>query len=417
MDSVVSLIAQFNTFTLVLLGIIALLTLYFHGPVFSAHTAHNAPSILTSLGIFGTFLGVAFGLMGFDTNSIQASVPALIEGLKTAFWTSIAGLFGALTIKFRYSMVMIRKGNQVRKQGATFEDVVQGLDRVANQLSLPGKHTFAEVSVRQQHEFGQKLQAMGDALNAYQKDMAEANTEAFIGAINRVMRDFNARIDEQYGDNFKQLNDSVGRMLHWQQRNREQLEEISAQQKAGAIAMVEATDAFSTLVGQTSAFSDVAANMETMLTSLREQSGAMGSFMERLSQLVVNAQAGLPDLEKRVSQLTDVLYNSIDKSQHTLSASLTATSAEISLAVQRVNENLTTAVRDSQLLVNDQLENLLEQNNRRVNELDQAMEAELTKALKTFGYQLTALSEKFVNDYTPLTDKLQELLRVAELES
>ena len=46
--------------------------------------------------------------------------------------------------------------------------------------------------------------------------------------------------------------------------------------------------------------------------------------------------------------------------------------------------------------------------------LDESMEKELTQALQTFGYQLTALSEKFVNDYMPLTDRLRELLNIAE---
>ncbi|MFT5008903.1 MAG: hypothetical protein ACI868_001603, partial [Granulosicoccus sp.] len=34
----------------------------------------------------------------------------------------------------------------------------------------------------------------------------------------------------------------------------------------------------------------------------------------------------------------------------------------------------------------------------------------------TFGYQLTARSEKFVNDYVPLTDRLQELLTAVEVK-
>jgi ribosomal 50S subunit-associated protein YjgA (DUF615 family) len=48
--------------------------------------------------------------------------------------------------------------------------------------------------------------------------------------------------------------------------------------------------------------------------------------------------------------------------------------------------------------------------------LDASMEKELTQALQTFGYQLTALSEKFVNDYMPLTDRLREILTLAEKE-
>ena len=46
--------------------------------------------------------------------------------------------------------------------------------------------------------------------------------------------------------------------------------------------------------------------------------------------------------------------------------------------------------------------------------LDESMEEELNKALKSFGMQLTALSEKFVSDYSPLTDKLQRLVKMAE---
>ena len=49
--------------------------------------------------------------------------------------------------------------------------------------------------------------------------------------------------------------------------------------------------------------------------------------------------------------------------------------------------------------------------------LDESMDKELTQALQTFGYQLTALSEKFVNDYIPLTDRLREILVLAEQQS
>jgi hypothetical protein len=61
-----------------------------------------APTILTTTGIFFTFLGIALGLAHFDTENIQASIPALLGGLKTAFWASVAGVGGALTIKFRH---------------------------------------------------------------------------------------------------------------------------------------------------------------------------------------------------------------------------------------------------------------------------------------------------------------------------
>ena len=40
-----------------------------------------APVILTVLGVFGTFVGITIGLIGFDTENIEAGVPVLLEGL------------------------------------------------------------------------------------------------------------------------------------------------------------------------------------------------------------------------------------------------------------------------------------------------------------------------------------------------
>jgi hypothetical protein len=79
---------------------VALLTLYFHFK-YGEKTLTYGPTILTTTGIFATFFGIALGLADFDTTNIQASVPALLAGLKTAFWASVAGVGGALTIKFR----------------------------------------------------------------------------------------------------------------------------------------------------------------------------------------------------------------------------------------------------------------------------------------------------------------------------
>ena len=61
------------------------------------------PDILTSLGILGTFLGLVWGLRGFDPVSYEAmtsSVSSLINGIKVAFVTSIYGL--TLSMAFSY---------------------------------------------------------------------------------------------------------------------------------------------------------------------------------------------------------------------------------------------------------------------------------------------------------------------------
>ncbi|MCD6162089.1 MAG: MotA/TolQ/ExbB proton channel family protein, partial [candidate division Zixibacteria bacterium] len=60
------------------------------------------PTILTSIGILGTFMGIFIGLWNFNVNAVQESIPQLLEGLKIAFMTSIVGIFSALIIKYIY---------------------------------------------------------------------------------------------------------------------------------------------------------------------------------------------------------------------------------------------------------------------------------------------------------------------------
>ena len=47
----------------------------------------SIPTVCTTLGILGTFVGIYFGLRQFDVENITGSIPTLFDGLKTAFTT------------------------------------------------------------------------------------------------------------------------------------------------------------------------------------------------------------------------------------------------------------------------------------------------------------------------------------------
>nr|WP_314656912.1 MotA/TolQ/ExbB proton channel family protein [uncultured Fusobacterium sp.] len=60
-------------------------------------------NLLPILGVIGTFLGICLGLANFNSNEIESSVPQLLQGLKTAFWTSFIGTSWAVFLNIRYS--------------------------------------------------------------------------------------------------------------------------------------------------------------------------------------------------------------------------------------------------------------------------------------------------------------------------
>lgn len=60
------------------------------------HWIETIPNVVSTLGVLGTFAGISLGLYFFDTQDLTTSIPKLLDGLKTAFYTSLAGMFGSL---------------------------------------------------------------------------------------------------------------------------------------------------------------------------------------------------------------------------------------------------------------------------------------------------------------------------------
>jgi len=413
------ILQSFSTLTWVIIGVIGVLLVYFHGPVYSAHTANYSPSILTSIGIFGTFLGVALGLNDFDTASVENSVPQLLEGLKTAFWTSIAGLIGALSIKFRYAVASMRvRAHRESKLTATMDDLAWHLERVANSVAIDDKEKDRWVEWRaiQTDRQIKEHRELVSTLRDYQGEMTEANTLALEKAISHVMREFNTRIEEQYGDNFKKLNDAVGQMLIWQKEYKGQLEDLMSANERNAKSSTIAAESFERLITQTRSFTSVAEDMETLLNALQNQSENLREYLTTFTTLIVDAQQGLPQLESRILLLTKGLQELVEGQSLQMKTVLEQTATGIRDTSENVSRLLIEGTTKSQAAMGKQLESLLTQNNKQLETLEKGMEEELKKALTTFGYQLTSLSEKFVNDYMPLTDKLQDLLKAVEIK-
>lgn len=79
------------------------------------------PTLLTSLGMFGTFTGIVAGLLAFDTTNISTSIAPLLEGLKTAFITSLFGMSLSIAYKGVAAAGFLSKKGE--KQNVTKDDV------------------------------------------------------------------------------------------------------------------------------------------------------------------------------------------------------------------------------------------------------------------------------------------------------
>ncbi|MGH7056109.1 MAG: hypothetical protein ACREFA_20095 [Stellaceae bacterium] len=389
---------------------IIIVTIFLHGR-YNNIDFHYGPIILTMLGIFGCFLGIAVGLYHFDTNHLEQSVPALLTGIKTSFLASIAGIGAALTIKFRYLVIgppKVAAGETI--ENATIDDLVRLLSLL--QRSLAGEEDSTLLSqvklLRQESRDG--LIALRSSLDNCMERMADNNSKALIEALKEVIRDFNAKINEQFGDNFKELNAAVGKLLTWQESYRVQMAEMIDQQKIATESMSAATTRYSQLVQQAERFSAIADELKTLLTGLETQKDQLLAALTHLGALLQSAGAGIPRLEERMTEMMRQIEAGVRNNIDQIAAVTKATGQQVQIYNADMKKILTESVAGAHREINSHITQLSQITRQQVVDLDKALGEELTKSLETLGRNLTALSGKFVEDYTPLTDKLHRLV-------
>ena len=359
--------------------------LFFHIR-FTPENVNKAPSFLTTLGILGTFVGIAIGLLDFDPNDVQKSVPTLIDGIKTAVWASACGIGCALTIKLR-DILRIKSVSAKKSSGATINDLASSLKAIEHSMAqveqaLTGSgdnSVYGQIRLSRQ-DSNENFAVLGRSIEHFYENIAEANSRALVKALNEVIHDFNNQLNEQFGENFKLLNVGLEKMLLWQQNYAQQITQMIDQQGTTTRSMAVATERYQVLVQNAEVFNTIAQSLTALLGGLETQRTQMEGSLRSLASLVNTAATGLPEIEHKIVEMT-----------------------------RQISDGMRTSNEEFNLNVKRQIENTKEQ----VLVLDNALSEELTKSLDSLGRQLAALSQKFVADYAPITEKLQSVLKLA----
>ncbi|MEZ5064073.1 MAG: hypothetical protein R3B81_05020 [bacterium] len=438
-------------------------------------------SLLTSIGIFGTFLGVSIALFRFqgaDETAIKNSVPVLLAGMRVAFFSSVVGL--ALSILLRVKVNLRRE--QGALTGATADDIHAVLTEQTDLLRTSSKQIeralvgegdttlLSQLRLLRQ-EVGDNTRELRNEFRTFSERMAEDSSRTLIQALEEVIRDFNTKLTTQFGENFRQLNEAVGKLLEWQDRYRQHIEETEVRLASATDSLSKAERSFQDLSGKSQAFVAAAEALQSLLVGyatsekmLAEQLSAFGSLSER-------AQAAMPRIEENLVRLTEGFRDEVVSIQHLmksemeslnkaygeivtkalenaegLSRSAAHANEEIRASTQQLATTTTTAMADlaaasgktirdfgrqtSELLEEtrasqaqilegaaDDLKRLSRENRERtqqqIEQFDLLLGEELTKSLESLGSQLASLSARFVQDYRPLTEELRRVVQIA----
>ncbi|MCY4261037.1 MAG: hypothetical protein OXC91_12355 [Rhodobacteraceae bacterium] len=460
---------------------------------FLAQIAVIAPNVLTSIGIFFTFVGILIALQNFDVNSINDAVPNLLSGLQLAFLSSVAGLFASVLFRLFTAL-----GNR-DKYAAEI-----GLDDVHDQLKALNKSTIlvldaligvddkslstqlfklrneinnmaVELSPNLIHS---NLKSMGDNIVSvrealigegdaslstqftklrvdfqdFAKKMTEDGTQALVKALESVIKDFNEKITEQFGENFQQLNEAVGALLEWQEEYKVQVKELTNAFEIASSAiqaietssakipehMLEVETAFKAtnsrvselyeVIGSLSDMRQAANNalpelqhsIKTMTTgigeSIKQQLSVVDDQIDDYRQLtdeltnIINATLGKIEQNFNIHMETyNKVLNNLDEGADRVLVSVNEITTNIQKTIDIFASKQDEVSNEIKAKIDKSLADNVEVMEKGISELDKSMNEELEKALGIMAKNLTSITEKFVDVYEKNAKSIVEL--------
>ncbi|WP_052501674.1 hypothetical protein [Thiomicrospira microaerophila] len=373
-----------------------------------------APTLLTTVGILGTFVGIAYGLFGFDPRPgyIDASIAGLLDGLKIAFITSLLGMLLAIIYK---TAIVWKSGQQTQqnpdmKEEVGIEDLLNELSSQSEQLTLQNttmsdikkslsddsesslvgaikllrsdnndlnKRTHQhladiqqltqkqaddlgrldsiahnidslnQLAIAQQTRFNVFEDRLWIKLQDFADMLSKSATEQVIEALKAVITDFNNNLTEQFGDNFKQLNQAVLSLVEWQENYKQQLLEMQ-QQYALGVASIEKTQVSVQHISHSA--EAIPVNMDKLKTILdvgQHQLAELERHLHSFEQMRDKAVEAVPQIQANIEQTlegvqtaTRQLTEGLDTSATQMSRSITKSVEDYENSIDRVNGSL-----------------------------------------------------------------------------
>lgn len=333
----------------------------------------HAPAVLVSLGILGTFIGIVIGLLDFNAHDIKNSIEGLLDGLKTAFITSLVGMSLSLVLKAldAWWFAPARSKAEIVPDTVTPEHIYGAMNRqvqlletlnqslsgneegsVSGQLKLlrTDMNDFRQGLARDQQEF---RQALFTQLMQFAEMLSRSATEVVIEALRQVIQDFNRNLVEQFGDNFKALNESVVKMIDWQEQYKQHVEALEARIET-AVRELERT------ATANEAISKSLATSEQSIGSIENHCQSIPSAIGQLTPVLQTNQHQIQELQRHLEafvalrdqavravpemqQHMDAITKQLSEKMHEVATKMHEGAQEFGRSVDHTNTALTEA--------------------------------------------------------------------------
>lgn len=378
----------------------------------------SLPSIFTILGVFGTFAGISIGLLYFDSdpNEIANSVSFLLAGMQTAFISSIVGMGFAVFVR----ITNVVRGNK--------EDNLEDAEKVISYLKKQNTSLNAikeGIVGEDEGSLSNHLKLLRLDFSDFAKHQSQINMDALVKVMNKVIEDFNQQMQEQFGQNFKELNKAVEKLVDWQDNYYKQIEYMVNTIEGTNEAVDNSKKVIEDISKKYADTYQLTEDFKLAIDTMNNENKLLMENIENFSKLANDAKDAMPQIEKQLMELTKGFSSTVEKSLTDIKSS----SEQITKSSEKVNEEIEKTIKSSSEKVNNQLTDLYKNSfdslkqlqnkmsddlNKNINDIDNQIGSVLQNSMNSLSSNLVTLSGKFVEDYAPLTEKLREIIRLAE---
>ncbi|WP_157378618.1 hypothetical protein [Aliagarivorans taiwanensis] len=354
----------------------------------AAFTAYT-PTLLTSLGILGTFTGIITGLLDFDTNLIDESIGPLLGGLKTAFTTSLAGMLFSILYKsiLATGVLSATDSNQVNDEDIDIKDLyavmkqqVTGIEELKASISdndegsLLGQFKLLRADTNESHKTNNKLTAemashielllqvaqtqrsefkefeerLWIKLQDFADMLSKSATEQVIEALKQVIQDFNNNLIEQFGDNFKALNEAVHELVTWQANYKDQLQEMKHQYDHGVQAITQTGESVASISNEAKVIPEAMSNLKAVMEVNQHQITELDRHLDAFQAVRDKAVEAVPEIKDQIElaiagakQANDLLASGIVESSDHIKTVITESADNYRSTVDQTRAALT----------------------------------------------------------------------------
>jgi methyl-accepting chemotaxis protein len=329
----------------------------------------NFKGEIVGLGILGTFFGIFIGLQTFDPRSIQESIPPLLDGLKTAFLTSIAGMGISMLLTVFQTIVRTRAALRADDPlQALVQDLLTATTKAnqvssANQTALleqirNGRMEQRDEALKVRQVFETSFATMNASLQEALAKLSEGASKEIIKALEDVIRDFNENLTQQFGENFQQLNAACLKLVEWQDNYKGIIEQVEATLKQSASA-IEATDrTLQSIAEKNSEFEKLCNRLGDAITTGNENTLALNEHLKQQKSLAEMVGGLVSKVKISVEDAAEQLRTATERTERIISTALARAEQGITNADDKFSQTTTAILAGFNRLENENLANM-----------------------------------------------------------